>query len=438
MSNYLERDRKYLSPALGRAFELVVTEAKGSYLTNEDGTKYLDMTSGIAVNQVGHSHPEVVEAIAEQAAKCIHTSCVVHYPKNIELAEKLASLMPGDLETTFFCNSGAETLDGAVKFVKKLNPGRNNYIAFRGAFHGRTCAATAFTSSKSSYRKFYDPLLVGVNVVEYPNTFAYATEAERKDFEENKMMDELERLFATSVHPESVGAIMIEPQMGEGGYIPAPMQFKNYLQELRKLCDKHGILLVIDEVQSGFARTGKWFCVDHYGVEPDLLLMAKGLSGGMPLGGIAMSHKRAQEFPPGSHGSTFGGNPVSCAASLKLIEIIERDNVMANVEARSTQIYNYFEDQFPGSNSNKFDKDANKQLRVRGLGLMIGLEMESAEVAEKVKNYCFEKQILVLGCGTYANVIRLAPDLTISEEDTQKAIEAIAAGIKAHSACAVA
>ncbi len=438
MSKYLERDRKYLSPALGRAFELVVTEASGSYLTNEDGTKYLDMTSGIAVNQIGHSHPEVVKAIADQAAKCIHTSCVVHYPKNIELAEKLADLMPGNLETSFFCNSGAETVDGAIKFAKKLRPGRNNFIAFRGAFHGRTLGATSFTSSKSSYRKFYDPLLPGVNVIEYPNTFAYDTEAERKDFEENKMMDELERLFATSCHPESVAAIMIEPQMGEGGYIPAPMQYKNYLQALRELCDKHDILLIIDEVQSGFGRTGKWFCCDHYGVVPDILLMAKGMSGGMPLGAIGMTHKNHQEFPPGSHGTTFGGNPVSCAAALKLIEVMERDNVMANVEARSGQVYDYFEAQFPGSNSNKFDKPANKQLRVRGLGLMIGLQMESAEVATKVKEHCFANQILVLGCGTYANVIRLAPDLTVSEADMQKAIDCIAAGIKAHSKAPVA
>lgn len=434
MSDYLERDAKYLSPALGRAFDLVVTEARGSYLINEDGKEYLDFTSGIAVNQVGHAHPEVVQAISEQAAKCIHTSCVVHYPKNIELAEKLASIMPGDIDCTFFCNSGAEAVDGAFKFTRKLqrDKGRTNYIAFRGAFHGRSVAATAFTSSKSAYRKFYEPLIPGINVIEYPNSFALDTEEARKDFEENKMMDELHRLFATSVHPESVAAIFIEPQLGEGGYIPAPLQYKNYLKELRTLCDEHGILLVFDEVQSGIGRTGKWFACDHYGVVPDVLLMAKGLSGGLPLGAFAARSELMKQMPPGSHGSTFGGNPVSCAAALKLLEILERDNVMQNVQDRSKQIYDYFEKEFPGSNSNVLGS-SNKQLKVRGLGLMIGLELESAALADAVKKHCFDKQIIVLGCGTYGTVIRLAPDLLISEADTQKCIETFAEGIKAHS-----
>lgn len=430
MSNFLDRDRKHLSPALGRAFEIVVTEAKGSMLYDENGKEYLDFTSGIAVNQVGHSHPEVVQAISEQAAKYIHTSCVVHYPKNIELAEKLASVMPGDIDCTFFCNSGAEAVDGAIKFSKLLKPGRNNFIAFRGSFHGRSLGATSFTSSKSAYRKFYDPLLMGVNFIEYPNTFAYDTDAERKNYEENTMLDELQRLFATNVHPESVAAIMIEPLMGEGGYIPAPLQYKNYLKELRKLCDEHGILLIFDEVQSGMGRTGKWFACDHYDVVPDILLMAKGLSGGLPLGGFAAKHDLMQKMPPGSHGSTFGGNPVACAGALKLIEILERDNVMANVNARSQQVFDYFEKEFPGSNRHKLDKPRNPHVNLRGLGLMIAVEFNDPKTAEAVKKYCFEKNIIVLGCGTYGTIIRLAPDLTISEENTQRCIETIAAGIR--------
>lgn len=436
MSNYLERDKKHLSPALARAYDIVVTSGKGSWLYDENGKEYLDFTSGIAVNQVGHAHPEVAEAIKEQADKLIHTSCVVHYPKNIELAEKLASLMPGDIDCTFFCNSGAETADGAVKFSKLLKPGRGNFIAFKGSFHGRTVCATSLTSSKSSYRKHYDPLLPGINFVEYPNVYKFHTVDERRHYEET-CTEELKRLFATHVHPESVAAIAIEPQLGEGGYIPAPHEFKNYLKSLREICDKYGILLIIDEVQSGFGRTGKWFCSDHYDVVPDILLMAKGLSGGMPLGGFAAKRELMEKMPPGSHGSTFGGNPVSCAAALKLIEIIERDNILDNVNARSEQIFSYFEKEFPGSDTRKARDGVNEQVRLRGLGLMLGVELNNDEEAKKIKEYAFSKNVILLGCGTYGNVIRLAPNLNVTEEETQKCIETIAAGIKQLSPVAV-
>lgn len=430
MSNYLKRDAEYLSPALGRAHHIVVMKGEGSYLWDDKDDKYLDLTSGIAVNQLGHAHPEVVQAISEQAAKCIHTSCVVHYPANIELAEKLASIMPGDINCTFFSNSGAEAVDGAIKFSKLLKPGRTNIIAFRGAFHGRSVGGTSLTSSKAGYRKFYDPLLAGIHFIEYPNTYKYDTEEERKHFEEHAI-DELERLFATSTAPESVAAIFIEPQLGEGGYVPAPHKHKNYLQSLRDICDKHGILLVFDEVQSGMGRTGKWFTCDHYGVVPDILLMAKGLSGGMPLGAFAAKHELMQKMPPGSHGSTFGGNPVSCRAALKLIEVMERDNIIANVNDRSKQIYDFFESHFPGSNQNDCSKAQNQTLKVRGMGLMLALEFEDDQMVEAVKKYAFENKVLVLPCGTYGNIIRLAPNLNISEAEMQEGLDIILAGIKA-------
>ena len=427
---YLEADAKHLSPALNRAFDIVAKKASGSYIYDMDDTAYLDMTSGIAVNQVGHAHPEVAQAIAEQAQNCIHTSCVVHYPANIELAEKLASLMPGDLDNVFFCNSGGESVDGAIKLIKILKPGRNNFIVHRGSFHGRTLAATSLTTSKSAYRKFYDPLLPGVNIVDFPNSFVAKTASERKEFEES-IYKNFDKLFATSLAPESVAAILIEPVLGEGGYIPAPFEYVNYLKFLRELCDKHGIMLVFDEVQSGFCRTGKWFASEHYGVVPDIQLMAKGLSGGMPLGAIATKKDLMSQMPPGSHGSTWGGNPVSCKASLKLIEIIERDNVLANVDARSKQVFDFFEAKYPGSNAMKLSEDhKSTPVKLRGFGLMIGIEFPDPELTRKVKEYAFENQVLLLPCGTYGNVIRLAPDLTISEEDTQKAIEIIYQGIE--------
>lgn len=447
MSDTLKRDAEYLSPALGRAFDLVAVKGEGSYLYGEDGSKYLDLTSGIAVNQVGHAHPEVVQAIAEQAAKCIHTSCVVHYPANIDLAEKLASLMPGKLASTFFSNSGAEAVDGAMKLIKLLQPGRNNVIVHKGAFHGRTLGATSLTTSKSAYRKFYDPLLNGVYAVDFPNVYASGTEKAREFLVEH-IEDIFLRSFDTMVHPDSVSAIIIETVQGEGGYIPAPglTGGKNYLKFLREFCDKHGILLVFDEVQCGMGRTGKWFASEHYGVEPDILIMAKGLSGGVPLGAFATSKERMSKMPPGSHGSTFGGNPIACRAALKLIEILERDNVMDNVNARSEQIFKFFEAKFPGSDTRKpvaegsektneaksgrtFSSYHNPKVQVRGLGLMIALVFPDADAVAKVKAHAYKNNVLTLGCGTYGNIIRLAPDLLISEADLQKGLDVIAEAI---------
>jgi 4-aminobutyrate aminotransferase len=430
MSDSLKRDAEYLSPALGRAYDLVVVKAAGSFVYGEDGKKFLDMTSGIAVNQVGHSHPEVVKAIADQAASCIHTSCVVHYPANIDLAEKIAQISPGDLTSTFFCNSGAEAVDGAIKLAKRLKPGRNNFIAFKGAFHGRSLGATALTSSKSAYRKFYDPLLTGIHHLGFPNVYEVSTKESR-----DKLVDHYKKVFKsyfdTAVHPESVAAIIVEPMQGEGGYIPAPGLdgTQNYLKFLREFCDQHGILLIFDEVQSGIARTGKWFASEHYGVVPDILLMAKGLSGGLPLGAFTSRKELMQQMPPGSHGSTFGGNPVSCRAALKLLEIIERDKVMDNVKARSEQVFKFFESKFPGSDTRKTAAEHNKKIRVRGIGLMLALVLENAEAVNKVKAHGYSKGVLLLGCGTYGNIIRLAPDLTISEANLQQALDVIAEAI---------
>jgi 4-aminobutyrate aminotransferase-like enzyme len=448
MSDSLDRDAKYLSPALGRAHHIVVVEGKGSYVTDEKGDKYLDMTSGIAVNQVGHAHPEVVEAIAQQAAKCIHTSCVVHYPANIDLSEKLASLMPGDLQSTFFCNSGAEAVDGAMKLIKLAQPGRNNVFVHRGSFHGRTLGATSLTTSKNGYRRYYDPLIPGVHTTEFPNIYEQGTKKARK-YLLGHLKDIFHTYMDTAVHPASVSAMLIEPVLGEGGYIPAPGLDgeENYLEFLRNYCDEHGILLGFDEVQCGFGRTGKMFASEYYGVVPDIQLMAKGLSGGVPLGAFSASFDLMNKMPPGSHGSTWGGNPIACRASLKLIEIMERDNVMQNVLDRSEQVFKFFEKHFPESDTRNpvadgasktndpkrghtFSAYHNPKVQLRGLGLMIAIVLPDAETATKVKEHCFKNKVLTLSCGSYGNIIRLAPDLTMTEADIQKAIETIAEAIK--------
>jgi 4-aminobutyrate aminotransferase len=426
-ASYIAKDKEFLSPALNRAFPVVAKYASGSYIYDVEGNAYLDFTSGIAVNQVGHAHPEVAKAIAEQAALCIHTSCVVHYPAVIELGEKLASILPGNIKSTFFSNSGAEAIDGAIKLSKLAKPGRSNIIVHKGGFHGRTIGGTSLTTSKSIYKRYYEPLLPGVHAVEYPNIYIYNTEADRLDYELNLAKIELQRLFDTTVHPETVAAIFIEPIMGEGGYIPAP---NSYLKHLRALCDQYGILLVFDEVQCGMGRTGKWFACEFSGVVPDIIVMAKGLSGGIPLGAFSASKELMAMMPPGSHGSTFGGNPISCKAALKLIEIIERDKVLANVEARSKQVYDFFAKHYPNCDSRKITKDSSK-VRLRGPGLMIGIELESMDIVNAVKKLCFENKLLLLGCGTYGNTIRLAPDLTVSEADMTKGLEIMLSAIKA-------
>jgi 4-aminobutyrate aminotransferase len=443
MSDYLTRDAEYLSPALARAHEIVITHAKGSYVFDDKGNKYLDFTSGIAVNQLGHSHPEVVSAIAEQAAKCIHTSCVVHYPANIDLAEKLSEICPGDLSMSFFSNSGAEAMDGAIKLAKLAKPGRTNILVHRGAFHGRTLGATALTTSKSSYRRYYEPLMPGVHVTEFPNIYEIGTTRGR-EFLVDHLLEIFQRYCDSVLHPESIMAIVVEPVQGEGGYIPASGLHggKNYLQVLREFCDKYGILLIFDEVQSGMGRTGKWFASEHFGVVPDIQVMAKGLSGGMPLGAFVARKDLMKQMPPGSHGTTFGGNPVSCAAALKMIEILKRDKVIENVVKKGEEVFEFISSKFPNSdtrnpvpegspktNSPKsghgFSAYHNPKIQVRGLGLMIALVFPDAEIVNKIKKQALAEGLLLLGCGTYGNIIRLAPDLLISSADLRAGLEII-------------
>ncbi len=299
------------------------------------------------------------------------------------------------------------------------------------------------TSSKASYRKLYEPLLSGVHFIDFPNIYQAATETKRK-FVVEHIKDVMQRYLDNILAPETIAAIFIEPVQGEGGYLPAPGLdgTPNYLKYLREFCDAHGILLIFDEVQSGMGRTGTWFASEHYGVVPDVQTMAKGLSGGLPLGAFAANKELMYKMPPASHGSTFGGNPISCRAALKLIEIIERDKVLDNVKVRSKQFFEFFESKFPGSDQRKpvsetasktndpkfgygFSAYHNPQVQVRGLGLMLAMVFPDAEIVNKIKKYALEKQVLLLGCGPYANIIRLSPDLTISETDLQKGLDVI-------------
>ena len=406
LKELLAKDEQFLSNALYRVFHIVTERGEGPYIYSTDGTKYLDLTCGIGVTQLGHCHPEVVKAAQDQLAKLIHISCVTHQTENIKLGEKLAKILPGNLDNTFFCNSGAEAVDGAVKLSRYVNPGRPNIVAFRGSFHGRTLGGTALSSSKALHRKYYDPLLSGIHFVDFPNCWKCPVFKDPKNCE-LECLDLLDRMFKLNLPPESISAIIIEPIIGEGGYIPAPphninARF-NYIKELRKICDKYNIVLISDEVQSGIGRTGKWFGIENYGVVPDVIAFAKGIANGLPMGGFSSTKKKMSLMPPGSHGSTFGGNLVSCAAALKTLEIIERDNLLSYVSKTGTELMSHLE------------KELKSIAKVRGFGFMIGIELSSKEIAENIISGCFKEKMLILSAGAEQKTIRLIPPLNIEK-----------------------
>lgn len=407
LKELLEKDEKYLSNALYRIFHIVAERGEGPYLYSTEGVKYLDLTCGIGVTQLGHCHPEVIKAAKDQMDKLVHISCVTHHAENIKLAEKLAKILPGDLDNTFFCNSGAEAIDGAVKLSRYANPGRPNIVVFRGAFHGRTLGGTALSSSKALHRKNYDPLLSGINFVDFPNCWNCPVFKDPNTCN-LECLDLLVRIFKLNLPPESISAMIIEPIAGEGGYIPAPPHNSNkrfnYLKELRKICNEYRIVLISDEVQSGIGRTGKWFGIENYDVVPDVVAFAKGIANGFPMGGFSAMKKQMSLMPPGSHGSTFGGNPVVCAAALKTLEVIEREKLLDYVSKVGNELIKHLEDEL------------KSKAKVRGFGFMIGIELGSKETANKIIEECFKENILILSAGAEQKTIRLIPPLNIEKD----------------------
>lgn len=412
---YLKLDEAHVNPVLSRSAKIVAERAQGSYIYDMNGDAYLDFATGIAVNNVGHCHPKVVEAVQAQVAKLMHTSVVTHNKPYIDLATRLAKIAPGRLDSVFLANSGAEAVEGAVKMARYVT-GRPAIINFRGSFHGRTIFTTALTTSKLTYREKYEPLPGSIHTVPFP----YVYRSHHRGNPEacvNDVMHQLEMLFAQIVHPEQVAAFIVEPVQGEGGYVPAPAGF---LKKLRELADKHGIMLIIDEVQTGFGRTGKLFAIEHYGVEPDIMLMAKGIAGGMPISAFITRKELSKNWKPGRHGSTFGGNPVSCAAALATIDVIENEKLAE----RAAKLGNEMQETLRKALSN------NPRVGdVRGLGMMIGVELNekdgspSHDLAELVTQKCFEKKLLVLTCGSHGHVLRLIPPLNISDEDAKKGLD---------------
>ena len=411
-------DDRLISPSYTRSYPLVARRGRGIRIEDVDGNEFIDFAAGIAVTSTGHCHPEVVAAIQQQAAELIHISGTDFYNEPLtDLAEKLSAVapMPGP-HKFFYGNSGAEAIECALKLAR-YHTGRQHIIAFLGAFHGRTMGALSLTASKPQQKRRFSPLVPGVTHVRYPYAYRGCTGGpqEEEAFSLGCARYIEEKLFKTIVPPEEVAAIFVEPIQGEGGYVVAP---DNFLRELRGICDRHGILLVADEVQSGAGRTGKWWAIEHSGVQPDIVCMAKGIASGMPLG-VCMSRAEIMDWVPGSHASTFGGNPVSLAAAIATVNILKREAIdnAAKVGGKMLERLRTWKSTHPLVGD------------VRGRGLMIGVELvkdkttrePASQLRNRVETLCFEKGLMILGCGETS--IRLCPPLIVTEDEATVALD---------------
>ena len=414
----VEQDAKFMSPSFTRDYPLVAKRGRGAMVEDVDGNVFLDFAAGIAVCSTGHCHPKVVEAIQKQAAELIHMSGTDFYYENLPLlAERLAKTVAGAEEKkVFFCNSGAEAIEGAIKLARYATK-RDKMVAFYGCFHGRTLGALSLTASKATQRKGFGILLGGVEHIPYPYAYRCALGHGPETCGE-EIIELLEnQIFKRLFDPSEVAGIIIEPIQGEGGYVPAP---KFFLQELQRICRQHGILLILDEVQSGMGRTGKWWASDHAGIEPDILCSAKGIAGGMPLGAF-IARSSVMTWKPGSHGTTFGGNPVCIAAGLATMDLIE-NGYMANARKMGEFLFQRTADW-----TKKFKIVGD----VRGKGLMIGVEIvrdqrtkeRAADLRNAIVEAAFHKGLLVLGAGE--NTIRISPPLLIDEEQAEFAMRTL-------------
>jgi 4-aminobutyrate aminotransferase len=414
----IEADDRLISPSYTRSYPLVAKRGRGVRIEDADGNEFIDFAAGIAVTSTGHCHPEVVAAIQKQAGELIHMSGTdFYYEQLVTLSERLSKIapMPGP-HRFYYGNSGAEAVECALK-VARYHTKRQQVIAFLGAFHGRTMGALSLTASKPQQRRRFGPMLPGVTHVRYPYAYRGCSGGpqEEEAFALACARYIEEKLFKTIVAPEEVAAIFVEPIQGEGGYVVAPTIF---MRELREICNRHGILLVVDEVQSGAGRTGKWWAVEHTGVQPDIVCMAKGIASGMPLG-VCMTRAEIMDWKPGSHASTFGGNPVCMAAALATLDVLEREGV-ANAAKVGQRISDRIQD-WPSKYRVVGD--------VRGRGLMIGIEIVAdqktravaPDIRDRIVDSAFERGLLVLGCGETS--IRLSPPLIVSQEQADVALD---------------
>ncbi len=404
---WLARHEDVVAPVLPGYFDIVADRAEGSWVWDVEGRKYLDLGSGIAVTNTGHGHPSVVDAVHRQVDRLLHTSVVLKHQPYIEAAEAIAGLTPFlDRPKVFFCNSGAEAVDGAIKLARRTT-GRPGIVAFRRAFHGRTLGATTLTTAKAAYQEGYEPLLPSVHIAPYciPGSGnAHATDADAVA----ASLAALDEILAD--HGPHLAAMFVEPVLGEGGYVVPPLL---WLQGLRERCDAHGALLVFDEVQCGFGRTGRPFAAETFGIRPDVILFAKGVASGLPLGGIVAAAELMDRWPNGTHGSTFGGNPVSCAAAVATVAVLQDEGLYD----RAITLGDH-------ARSVLGALDAGI-VEVRGVGAMIGVELRDKATADAVQQRCVEAGVLVLTCGPDGNVLRLIPPLTMTDDELAHGLDVL-------------
>jgi 4-aminobutyrate aminotransferase len=414
----------HVSPVWNRYTHIIIDHAQGVYVYDVNGQKYLDFTSGIGVTSTGHCHPRVVAAIQEQAAQLLHGQFNIYFHKPLlNLIEALQPIVPQGIDSFYFTNSGAECIEASVKLAKHAT-GRTNVIVFNGSFHGRTHLTMTMSTSKNTLRKHYQPLVAGVFVTPYPYAYYYGMD---EDSTTDFCLRELHRLLKSQSAPEDTACIVIEPVLGEGGYVVPP---KRFMQELRELCTHYGILLVADEVQSGFGRTGKLFAVEHYDIAPDVLAVAKGIASGLPISGVFTRSELAAKWLPGSHGGTYGGNAVACAAAGATINVLRDEKLVENAAARGEQLRGRLKElqaRYPVMGE------------VRGLGLMDAVEFSQdgqpdPETTKAVLEACLERGLILLTCGTFENVIRWIPPLIVTAEQVDQGVDIFANALRAVAA----
>jgi len=413
--------QQYLSPVWIKYTPITATRGEGCYLYDQEGNAYLDFTSGIGVTNTGHCHPRVVAAIQKQAGLLLHGQVnIVRHGPLLELIDELRGILPPEINSFFFSNSGAEAVEGAMKLARQVTS-RPNVVVFQGSFHGRTVGTMSLTTSKTIYRAGYQPLMPGVFVAPYPYAYRYGWDDEQTS---KWCLEELDYLFTTQTAPEETAAILVEPVLGEGGYVVPPASF---LRGLREVCDQHGILLIVDEIQSGFGRTGRWFGFEHFGILPDILTVAKGLASGMPLSGVFSRMEIMQRWTPGSHGGTYGGNAVSAAAAVATIKAMQEENMLANAKERGVQLMSglrHLQEEHPSMGD------------VRGLGLMIGAEFRTQDhkpdkaLAKAILHACQEDKLLLLTCGPWDNTIRWIPPLVANSSQIDQALNIFARALQ--------
>jgi 4-aminobutyrate aminotransferase len=404
---------EHISPVWPCFSGVVAERGEGCHIQGQDGRTYLDFTSGIGVTNTGHCHPRVVEAVQAQAAKLLHGQAnIVLYPALLDLIQELRTVVPPALDGYLFKNSGAEAVEAAVKLAR-VATGRPNVVVFQGSFHGRTVGAMSLTTSKTVYRLGYQPLMAGVFVAPFPYAYRYGWDPEQAAA---WCLGELDFLLHSQTAPEETAAILVEPVLGEGGYVVPPASF---LRGLREICDEHGILLNVDEVQSGFGRTGRWFAHEHFDVTPDAMVIAKGLASGLPLSALVARMELMEHWTPGSEGGTYGGNAVACAAAAATIRVMRDERLVENAQERGAQLMGALEEiqgRFPAIGD------------VRGLGLMVGVEFSHPQgkpdkrSAKAVQAACLEEQLFLLTCGTWDNVIRFIPPLVVTPEELDEGL----------------